>query len=56
MCAKPGRSAAMDIVPEYGARIAGDRKLARKMKIVVDSGNGIPGASARPSCVRWAAR
>ena len=41
-----GRSAAMDIVPEYSARIQGDAKLARPMKIVVDSGNGIPGASA----------
>jgi phosphomannomutase len=42
----PGRSAAMDVLPEYRARIAGDCKLARRMKIVVDSGNGIPGASA----------
>lgn len=41
-----GRSAAMDIVPEYIARIARDCTLARPMKIVVDSGNGIPGASA----------
>jgi phosphomannomutase len=41
-----GRSAAMDIGAEYTARIAGDCKLARPMKIVVDSGNGIPGASA----------
>ena len=41
-----GRSAAMDIGPEYTARIAGDCRLARPMKIVVDSGNGIPGASA----------
>jgi len=41
-----GRSAAMDILPEYTARIVGDCKLARPMKIVVDSGNGIPGASA----------
>ena len=41
-----GRSAAMDIGPEYTVRIAGDCKLARPMKIVVDSGNGIPGASA----------
>ncbi|MFN9281883.1 MAG: phosphomannomutase/phosphoglucomutase [Betaproteobacteria bacterium] len=41
-----GRSAAMDITAEYTARIAGDCKLARPMKIVVDSGNGIPGASA----------
>ena len=42
----PGRSATMDILPEYRQRIVGDCKLARKMKIVVDSGNGIPGASA----------
>ncbi len=41
-----GRSAAMDILAEYRARIVGDCKLARPMKIVVDSGNGIPGASA----------
>jgi phosphomannomutase len=41
-----GRSAAMNIGPEYSARIAGDCRLARTMKIVVDSGNGIPGASA----------
>ncbi|HKX95500.1 MAG TPA: phosphomannomutase/phosphoglucomutase [Methylibium sp.] len=41
-----GRSAAMDIGPEYLHRIVGDCKLARPMKIVVDSGNGIPGASA----------
>jgi phosphomannomutase len=47
----PGRSASMDILPEYAARITGDCKLARRMKIVVDSGNGIPGASA-PSILR----
>lgn len=41
-----GRSATMDIGAEYLARIVGDCKLARPMKIVVDSGNGIPGASA----------
>ncbi|MBL0727144.1 phosphomannomutase/phosphoglucomutase [Piscinibacter sp. HJYY11] len=41
-----GRSARMDIVPEYQHRITSDCKLKRKMKIVVDSGNGIPGASA----------
>jgi phosphomannomutase len=40
-----GRIAAMDIVPEYVHRITSDCKLARPMKIVVDSGNGIPGAS-----------
>lgn len=41
-----GRSARMNIVPEYAHRITSDCKLSRKMKIVVDSGNGIPGASA----------
>ncbi|HEU4457860.1 MAG TPA: phosphomannomutase/phosphoglucomutase, partial [Methylibium sp.] len=41
-----GRAGAMDVLDEYRARIVGDCKLARPMKIVVDSGNGIPGASA----------
>ena len=41
-----GRSATMDILAEYRHRIATDCKLARPMKIAVDSGNGIPGASA----------
>ena len=41
-----GRGGKMDILSEYTARIVGDAKLARPMKIVVDSGNGIPGASA----------
>ncbi len=41
-----GRSARMDIGTEYLGRIVGDCTLARPMKIVVDSGNGIPGASA----------
>jgi phosphomannomutase len=43
---KRGRSAKMDIVAEYTQRIVSDCKLARPMKIVVDSGNGIPGATA----------
>ncbi len=42
----PGRSAAMNILDEYSERITGDCRLKRPMKIVVDSGNGIPGASA----------
>ncbi|MEP7101711.1 MAG: phosphomannomutase/phosphoglucomutase [Burkholderiales bacterium] len=41
-----GRSASMNIGTEYLGRIVGDCQLARPMKIVVDSGNGIPGASA----------
>lgn len=43
---KRGRAAKMDVLAEYTQRIVGDCKLARPMKIVVDSGNGIPGASA----------
>jgi len=46
-----GRSAPMDILAEYTQRIIGDCKLSRPMKIVVDSGNGIPGASA-PAILR----
>ncbi|HET9112819.1 MAG TPA: phosphomannomutase/phosphoglucomutase [Burkholderiales bacterium] len=33
-----------DIATEYLDRIAGDIKLARPMKVIVDAGNGIPGA------------
>ncbi len=36
----------VDVMPAYLERIAGDIKLARPLKIVVDSGNGIAGASA----------
>jgi len=36
----------VDILPAYQARIVSGIKLARPMKIVVDSGNGIAGASA----------
>jgi phosphomannomutase len=35
-----------DVAAAYSARIVGDVKLARPMKIVIDSGNGIAGASA----------
>ncbi len=35
-----------DIAPAYLARIAGDLKLARPMNIVIDCGNGVPGAYA----------
>ena len=41
----------VDVLPAYAARIAADIKLARPMKIVVDSGNGIAGASA-PAILR----
>ena len=35
-----------DIREDYIARIAGDVKLKRPMKIIVDAGNGVPGAYA----------
>ncbi|WP_124079749.1 phosphomannomutase/phosphoglucomutase [Pigmentiphaga humi] len=35
-----------DPVPDYLARITGDVKLARKMKIAVDAGNGVAGPVA----------
>ena len=35
-----------DVLSAYRERIVGDVKLARPMKVVVDSGNGIAGASA----------
>ena len=41
-----GQIRQMDVLADYTARIVGDIKLARPMKIVVDSGNGIAGASA----------
>jgi phosphomannomutase len=41
----------MDVLPAYSARIVGDIKLSRPLKIVVDSGNGIAGASA-PAILR----
>ena len=41
-----GRIGKMDIAEEYRHRITSDCKLARPMKVVVDSGNGIPGATA----------
>ena len=48
----PGGSVrSVDVLPAYAQRINGDVKLARPMKIVVDCGNGIAGASA-PSIFR----
>ena len=41
----------VDVMAAYRDRIVGDIKLARPMKIVVDSGNGIAGASA-PAILR----
>jgi phosphomannomutase len=41
-----GGVAHADVLADYSQRIVGDVKLSRPMKIVIDSGNGIAGASA----------
>jgi len=41
-----GKLRSVDVLAAYQARIVGDIKLSRPMKIVVDSGNGIAGATA----------
>lgn len=46
-----GRIGTMDITAEYSARIVSDCRMARPLKIVVDSGNGIPGATV-PAILR----
>ncbi len=46
-----GSRRAEDVLANYTARIVGDIKLARPIKIVVDCGNGIAGASA-PAILR----
>lgn len=49
--ARPGRATALDIFPDYLARIAGDVRLARPLKVVLDCGHGIAGAST-PAVLR----
>jgi phosphomannomutase len=44
--ATPGTIRQTDVQADYTARIVGGIHLARPMKIVIDSGNGIAGASA----------
>ena len=41
-----GKVAQHDVAAAYASRIVADIKLARPMKIVIDSGNGVAGASA----------
>jgi phosphomannomutase/phosphoglucomutase len=41
-----GRCSKRDITEDYLARITGDIKLARPMRLVVDCGNGVPGEFA----------
>src|SRR5213595_3572603 len=43
---QPGRVMRADVLDAYVHRIAGDVKLARRMKVVLDCGNGVGGASA----------
>ena len=44
--AKDGKVTQHDVMAAYTKRIVEDIKLARPMKIVIDSGNGVAGASA----------
>ncbi|MDP3753264.1 MAG: phosphomannomutase/phosphoglucomutase [Polaromonas sp.] len=46
MPAQAGRITHVNVLAPYRDRIVSDIKLARSMKIVIDSGNGIAGASA----------
>ena len=46
LAGQPGKVRAADVWPAYCERIVSDVKLARPTKLVVDSGNGIAGASA----------
>ena len=42
----PGQRREADVWPAYRERIVGDVKLARPIKVVVDCGNGVAGATA----------
>ena len=44
--ATPGQRREADVWPAYRDRIVGDVKLARPIKVVVDCGNGVAGATA----------
>jgi phosphomannomutase len=46
-----GACTQVDVLPAYTQRIVGDIQLKRPLKIVVDSGNGVAGASA-PAILR----
>ncbi len=46
VAAAPGKIVNINVLKPYRDRIASDIKLARPMKVVIDSGNGIAGASA----------
>ena len=42
----PGSIRQLDVFEAYSSRIVGDIQLSRPLKVVVDSGNGVAGASA----------
>lgn len=44
--AEPGQRKPLDIKPEYVARVAGDLKLKRPMRVALDCGNGVGGVLA----------
>jgi phosphomannomutase/phosphoglucomutase len=46
-----GKRDELDVVPQYIERITSDVKLTRPMKVIVDCGNGVPGAVA-PALLR----
>ena len=46
--AKEGAQSAYDVIPEYMDYVVGDIKLRKKLKIVIDAGNGTGGAVAVP--------
>jgi phosphomannomutase/phosphoglucomutase len=41
-----GKLDTQDVVEQYIQRVTGDAKLARPLKVIVDCGNGVPGAVA----------
>ena len=46
LCHGAGQASGADVGPAYLARIVGDVRLARPMKIVIDCGNGVAGGIA----------
>lgn len=45
---QPGRQSSEDIIPGYEAFVLGNIRLARKLKVVLDAGNGTAGFIAAP--------
>ena len=46
VAAKPGTVSTRDVLPEYMAKVTGDIKLSRPIKVAIDAGNGVAGAVA----------